>query len=89
MPEVAAGYDMPALAITDHGNMFGVPKFVVSAQRKGIKPLVGCEFYITAKPITDRGPDNPRYHQILLAKNRKGYENLVKLCSLGYTDGYY
>lgn len=80
----------PAVAITDHGNMYGVPKFVLAAKKRGLKPIVGCEFYITHYPVEERDTSkNPRFHQILLAKNQKGYENLVKLCSFGYTDGYY
>ena len=90
---------MPALAISDHGNMFGVFEFVAEAYKhkdeKGnlkVKPIVGCEFYIT----TDRHRKNfskeerdPRHHQILLAKNDKGYRNLVKLTSLGFIEGMY
>ena len=84
---------MPALTISDHGNMFGVFEFVAEAYKhkdeKGnlkIKPIVGCEFYITQdrriKSFTKDQRD-PRYHQILLAKNETGYRNLVKLTSLG------
>lgn len=79
-----------AVAITDHGNMYGVPKFVLAARKKGLKPIVGCEFYICAHPVEEKDTKtNPRFHQILIAKNRTGYQNLVKLCSFGYTDGYY
>ncbi|MEM6270158.1 MAG: DNA polymerase III subunit alpha [Bacteroidota bacterium] len=81
---------MKAIAITDHGNMYGVPKFVLSARKNGLKPIVGCEFYICALPIETKDTKlNPRYHQILWAKNETGYKNLAKLCSFGYTDGYY
>ena len=79
---------MPAIAITDHGNMFGVPEFVNEAKKQGIKPIIGCEFYITPSGMDDR-KDRTRYHQVLLAKNMEGYKNLTKLCSLGYTDGLY
>ena len=85
----AARLGMPAVTISDHGNMFGVPKFVTTCERNDIKAIVGCEFYITAKPVDDKGPDNKRFHQILIAKNKTGYKNLVKLCSYGYTDGFY
>lgn len=78
---------MEALAITDHGNMFGVPHFVAEAKRQGVKPIIGCEFYV-CDDMLGRG-DKRRYHQLLLAKDEEGYKNLVKLCSLGYTDGYY
>ncbi|HLR76566.1 MAG TPA: DNA polymerase III subunit alpha, partial [Balneolaceae bacterium] len=80
--------DMPAIAITDHGNMFGVPKFVNEAKKAGIKPIIGCEFYITPSGMDDK-KDRTRYHQLLLAKNMTGYKNLSKLASLAYTDGLY
>lgn len=79
---------MPAVAITDHGNMFGVPQFVNEAQKAGIKPIIGCEFYITPTGMKDRD-DRRRYHQVLLAKNMTGYKNLARLCSLGYVEGLY
>ncbi|HLF46919.1 MAG TPA: DNA polymerase III subunit alpha [Chitinophagaceae bacterium] len=90
---------MPALAISDHGNMFGVFEFVAEAYKhkdeKGnlkVKPVVGCEFYITTdrtrKTFTKEEKD-PRHHQILLAKNETGYKHLVKLTSLGYIEGLY
>ena len=104
----AAQHNMPALAITDHGNMFGVFEFVKQAwnntkvvgkdengneiKEPVIKPIVGCEFYVvkdmTIKQFTKEQKDE-RFHQVLLAKNKKGYENLVKLTSLGFTEGYY
>ncbi|WP_266366038.1 DNA polymerase III subunit alpha [Tellurirhabdus rosea] len=84
--------NMPAVAITDHGNMFGVFEFVAEASKQGIKPIVGCEFYVvedhTRKQFTKEQKD-VRYHQLLLAKNPTGYKNLSKLCSLGYMDGLY
>lgn len=90
---------MPALAISDHGNMFGVFDFVSQAYKHldehgnpKVKPIVGCEFYLTAdrhrKSFTKDEKD-PRHHQILLAKNETGYRNLVKLTSLGYMEGLY
>lgn len=78
---------MQSLAITDHGNMFGVPHFVATAQKEGIKPIIGCEFYIA--PDMHDHKDKTRYHQILLAKNEVGYKNLTHLCSLGFLEGYY
>lgn len=100
--------NMPAVAITDHGNMFGAFEFVSQAWKdtkvigkdeKGkdilepnIKPIVGCEFYVVKdrwlKTFTKETKDD-RYHQLFLAKNKKGYENLVKLTSLGFIEGMY
>ena len=106
--EKAIGDNMPAIAITDHGNMFGAFKFVSQAWKKTkvigkdadgkdilapiVKPIVGCEFYVVKdrhiKNFTKELKDN-RYHQVLLAKNAIGYQNLIKLTSLGYIEGMY
>src|SRR5687768_7940939 len=90
---------MPALAISDHGNMFGVFDFVSQAYKnvdeKGkpkVKPIVGCEFYVTHdrhRKSFSKEEKDPRFHQILLAKNEIGYRNLVKLTSLGFMEGLY
>ncbi len=88
---------MPALAITDHGNMFGAFDFVAEASKYNkdgtvIKPIVGCEFYMVDnrhKRTFTGGEKDRRYHQLLLAKNAEGYRNLVKLCSLGFIEGLY
>jgi DNA polymerase-3 subunit alpha len=90
---------MPALAITDHGNMFGAFEFVAEAYKHKnedgslkVKPIVGCEFYVVEnrhkKSFTKEDKDI-RYHQLMLAKNEEGYHNLIKLCSLGYIEGMY
>lgn len=84
----AAELEMPAIAITDHGNLFGVPEFYHSARKAGVRPIIGCEFYITPAGMDDRS-DRTRYHQVLLAKNETGYRNLMKLSSLSYMHGYY
>ncbi len=88
----AAADGMKALAITDHGNMFGVFKFVAEAAKHNVKPIVGCEFYVVddrhKKQFTKEKKDK-RYHQLMLAKNAEGYKNLVKLCSYGYMEGLY
>ncbi len=94
MMDKAAADGQKGVALTDHGNMFGAFKFVAEANRRDIKPIIGCEFYL----VEDRhhktfsrakGEKDVRYHQLLLAKNTKGYENLSKLCSLGFIDGLY
>jgi len=80
--------DMPAVGITDHGNLFGVPEFYTTARRAGIQPVIGSEFYITPSGMDDTD-DATRYHQVLFAKGRAGYQNLIQLSSLSYTDGFY
>jgi DNA polymerase-3 subunit alpha len=90
---------MPALAISDHGNMFGVFDFVSQAYKNldehgkpKVKPIVGCEFYMTLdrhRKTFTKDEKDPRFHQILLAKNENGYKNLMKLTSLGYMEGLY
>jgi len=79
--------DINALVITDHGNMFSVPQFVAAAAKEGVKPIIGCEFYMA--PDRHDHKDKTRYHQLLLAKNAIGYQNISKLCSLGFLEGYY
>ncbi len=83
--------NMPAVSITDHGNMFGVKLFFDTCKNKGIKPILGVEAYVSRtsrhnkKELVDRSGE----HLIILAKNKAGYLNLVKLCSLAYTEGFY
>jgi len=79
---------MTALGITDHGNLYGVPEFHAIAKRNGIQPVIGCEFYLCASPMGER-KDRTRYHQVLWAKNEVGYQNLIKLSSLSFLDGFY
>jgi len=82
---------MEALAITDHGNMFGVKEFHNFASKKGIKPIIGCEIYVAKRSITDvtGKEDRSGDHLILLAKNLKGYKNLIKLISIAWIKGFY
>lgn len=94
MMDKAVADGQKGVALTDHGNMFGAFKFVREAAKRNIKPIIGCEFYL----VKDRhvksfsrakGEADKRFHQLMLAKNRKGYENLCKLCSLGFIEGLY
>jgi DNA polymerase-3 subunit alpha len=84
---------MSSVAITDHGNMFGVIQFYQKAQKAGIKPLIGCEVYIAPGSRFDKtsthGVSNAAHHLVLLAKNDTGYKNLIKLVSAGYLEGFY
>ncbi len=83
--------EMPAVALTDHGNMYGAIEFYKEAKKAGIKPIIGCEFYVAERKLTDKeaGIDNKRYHLILLAKNLQGYKNLMRLVSIANLEGYY
>ncbi|HUI40593.1 MAG TPA: DNA polymerase III subunit alpha [Terriglobia bacterium] len=88
--DLAAALKMPAVAITDHGNLFGAVKFHEEASKRGIKPIIGCETYVAATNRFDRAPDSDRpKHLVLLAENECGYRNLVKLASSAYLEGYY
>ena len=80
-----------AIAITDHGVMYGCIDFYKAAKAAGIKPIIGCEVYVTRRRMEDRvhGIDNDPYHLVLLCENRKGYENLCKLVSEAFTHGFY
>jgi len=90
MAQRAADLGQPALALTDHGNMFGAVEFYQNCTDRGVKPIIGTEAYITGDH-TDRTADkrNKSYHMILLAKNETGYRNLVRLSSKGFLDGFY
>ena len=84
----------PAVAMTDHGNMFGAVEFYREAQSHGIKPIIGCEIYVAPtsrfeRRGVDKGPKEYNNHLILLAMNNEGYRNLCKLVSLGYMEGFY
>jgi DNA polymerase-3 subunit alpha len=87
----AAEFEMPAVAITDHGNLFGVIEFYQEAQRAGVKPIIGCEVYVAPRSHKDRPPSrrDSAYHFTLLAKNEMGYRNLVKLVTTAHLDGFY
>ena len=82
--------DMPAVAVTDHGVMYGVLDLYLEANQAGIKPLIGCEFYVHDGPLDERNAaHNPRYHLVLIAKNNEGYMNMVKLASDAACKGFY
>ena len=88
----ALEFEQPALAITDHGNMHGAWEFQEKAHKAGIRPLIGMEAYVAPgdRRVKEReGNRKPYYHLVLLAKNDVGYRNLVKLSSLGFTEGFY
>ncbi|MFQ5461808.1 MAG: DNA polymerase III subunit alpha [Phycisphaerae bacterium] len=87
----AKSYNMPAVAITDHGNMFGAVEFYEAAVKAGVKPIIGCETYLASGHRTSRDREGLKesYHLLLLAMNMEGYHNLLKLSSIGYTEGFY
>ncbi len=91
MIDKAKSLGMPAIAMTDHGNMFGVPYFVNLAEKAGIKPIIGCEVYLAKGSRFDKKKTEGKqyYHLILLAKNKTGYHNLAKLVSRSYLEGFY
>ena len=91
LPVRAKELGMDAMAITDHGVMFGVIDFYKACKANGIKPIIGCEVYVAPRKLTDKDPmiDGKYNHLILLAKDNEGYKNLTKLVSLGFTDGFY
>jgi len=93
MVRLAADFKMPALALTDHGNLFGAVEFYRKCRAAGIVPIIGCEMYVAAgsrhkKERTPGMPDSG-FHLVLLAKNLAGYKNLVKLASAAYLEGFY
>lgn len=91
MVNYAKEIGMKALAITDHGSMYGAIRFYQACQDAGIKPIIGCEVYMAKRSHTDKeaGVDKDYNHLILLAKNNEGYKNLMRLVSISYLEGYY
>ena len=91
LPKRAKELGMDAMAITDHGVMFGVIDFYKACKDEGVKPIIGCEVYVAPRTMADKDPniDREYNHLILLCKDMVGYRNLTKLVSLGFTDGYY
>lgn len=91
MVKKAKEFGMPAVALTDHGVMYGTVEFYKNAEKEGIKPIVGCEIYVAPRSMLDKqasgGP--AAYHLVLLVKNKKGYQNLCKLASIAALEGFY
>ena len=82
---------MSSLALTDHGVMYGAIPFYKACREQGIKPIIGCEVYLTTGSLREKGTreQNPIYHLILLAKNEQGYRNLLELCSIAHLEGFH
>ena len=91
IPKAVKSLGQTAVAITDHGNMFGAVEFYKACKAEGIKPIIGCEVYLapTSRFEKARVNNSPYYHLVLLAKNEQGYKNLSFLVSCGFTDGFY
>ncbi len=90
--EVAARYRLPAMAITDHGNLFGAVEFYKKVSKAGIKPIIGCEVYVAPSSRFEKkgeGAQESSFHLILLARDNAGYKNLINLVSRAYTEGFY
>jgi len=91
--EQATAFKMPAVALTDHGNLFGVIEFYRKTTKAGIKPVIGCEVYVAPRSRFEKRPaaetEETTYHLILLAKDTTGYRNLVSLVTRAYTEGFY
>src|SRR3984893_16296741 len=88
----AADYGMPAVAMTDHGNMYGAIEFYQAARKAGVKPIIGCEVYMAPGSMIDKSASSARdaaFHFTLLAKDLRGYSNLVKLVSAAHLEGFH
>ena len=91
LPVRAKELGMNAIALTDHGVMYGVVDFYKECKKNDVKPIIGCEVYVAPRSRFNKEPgiDNHYAHLILLAKDKTGYQNLIKLVSLGFIDGFY
>ncbi len=89
--DTAKRMNMPAVAITDHGNLFGAIEFYQTAKKAGLKPLIGCELYLAAEHRRKKEPSQTKeaFHLLVLAQNMTGYRNLLRLSTLAYTEGFY
>src|SRR5258705_5438480 len=88
MVELAAKLEMPALALTDHGALFGAVEFYQEARKAGVKPIVGMEAYVTRGSRRDRTRETA-HHLVLLARDEQGFRNLMRLSSLAFLEGFY
>ena len=86
---MAARDGMPAVAMTDHGNLIGALKFHRAAREEGVKPILGCEAYVAPGDRKAQNPDSENQHLVLLARNQTGFRNLVRLSSIAYSEGFY
>ena len=91
MVSYAKEQEMPAIALTDHGTMYGAVEFFNTATKKGVKPIIGLETYVSPRRMTDRNPqlDKSPFHLLLLAENMTGYQNLLKIASASQLEGFY
>ena len=91
LPKKAKELGQTAVALTDHGVMYGAVDFYKACKAEGIKPIIGCEVYVTKNRFdkSGRGGDNEYFHLILLCKNKQGYDNLIQIVSAGFIDGFY
>src|SRR5216683_5935813 len=87
--DLAAEQKMPAVAMTDHGNLFGAVEFYNRAKDKGIHPVIGCEVYVAQQGHAVKSDTNRYNHLVLLCENQEGYRNLIQLVSTGYLEGFY
>lgn len=89
IPRRAKELGMDTIALTDHGNMYGTIAFYKACREVGVKPLIGCEVYVSSGSCLEKNKNSERYHLILLAENNTGYRNLMKIVSFGFIKGYY
>ena len=92
MVKKAKALHMPALAMTDHGNLFAAIQFYLACEKAGIKPVIGCELYVAPGDHNEKaahGIGEAAFHLVALVKNKTGYKNLMKLVSIGYLEGFY
>ena len=87
--ERAESHSMPAVACTDHGNLFGAYEFFEKAKARGVKPIIGCELYVTPTLKLEKPSDGKNYHLTVLCMNERGYRNLSRLVTRGYFEGFY